>query len=38
VLGETRDSISHKFTKEIKLKFEMSMIDELNFFHGIQIK
>ena len=38
VFGETHDSISHKFTKEIKLKFEVSMTGELNFFHSIQIK
>jgi hypothetical protein len=38
VFGDIRDSLSYDFSKEMKLEFKMSMISELNFFLGIQIK
>jgi hypothetical protein len=38
VFGDIRDSFSYDFSKEMKLEFEMSMINELNFFLGVQIK
>jgi len=38
VFGATHDSFSHEFANEIKYEFEMSMIGELNFFLGIQVK
>ena len=34
----TYDSLSYKFANEMKSEFEMSMIGELNFFFGIQVK
>jgi len=34
----TYDLFSHELAKEMKSEFEMSMIDELNLFFGIQIK
>ena len=34
----THDSLSHKFANEMKSEFEMSVIGELNFFFGIQVK
>ena len=34
----THDSLSHKFANEMKSEFEISMIGELNFFFGIQVK
>jgi len=38
VFKATHDSLSHKFANEMKSEFEMSMIGELNFFFGIQVK
>jgi hypothetical protein len=38
VFRATHDSLSYKFANEMKSEFEMSMIGELNFFFGIQVK
>jgi hypothetical protein len=36
--GATLDTLNHYFSKEIKQEFEMSMIGELNYFLGLQVK
>lgn len=38
VVGETFDSLWYEFACEIKSEFEISMIGELSFFLGIQVK
>jgi hypothetical protein len=38
IFGATLDSLSHEFSKEMKQEFEMSMICELNYFLGLQVK
>jgi hypothetical protein len=38
VFRATHGSLSHKFANEMKSEFEMSMMGELNFFLGIQVK
>jgi hypothetical protein len=38
VFGVTRESLSYEFAKKIIFEFKMSIIGELNFFLGIQIK
>jgi hypothetical protein len=38
IFGSTNDALSHKFATMMSRKFEMSMIGELNFFLGFQIK
>ncbi|XP_041003920.1 uncharacterized mitochondrial protein AtMg00810-like [Juglans microcarpa x Juglans regia] len=38
VFGATLDSLSYGFANEMKYEFEMSMIGELNFILGIQVK
>lgn len=38
VFGSTLDSLSHEFAYEMKFEFEMSIIGELSFFLGIQVK
>jgi hypothetical protein len=38
IFGATLDSLAHEFSKEMKQEFEMSMIGELNYFLGIQVK
>jgi hypothetical protein len=38
IFGATLDSLTHYFSKEIKQEFEMSMIGELNYFLGLQVK
>jgi hypothetical protein len=36
--GATLDSLAHEFSEEMKQEFEMSMIGELNYFLGLQVK
>jgi hypothetical protein len=38
IFGATLDSLAHEFSEEMKLEFEMSMIGELNYFLGLQVK
>jgi len=38
IFGVTLDSLAHEFSKEMKQEFEMSMIGELNYFLGLQVK
>ena len=38
IFGATKQSLCEKFTKLMQEKFEMSMMEELTFFLGLQIK
>ena len=38
IFGSTNDSLCKEFSKDMQSEFEMSMMDELNFFLGLQIK
>jgi hypothetical protein len=38
IFGATLDSLAHEFSKEMKQEFDMSMIGELNYFLGLQVK
>jgi hypothetical protein len=38
IFRATVDSQDHEFSKEMKQEFEMSMIGELNYFLGLQVK
>jgi hypothetical protein len=38
IFGTTLDSLAHEFSEEMKQEFEMSMIGELNYFLGLQVK
>jgi hypothetical protein len=38
IFGATLDSLAHEFFEDMKQKFEMSMIGELNYFLGLQVK
>jgi hypothetical protein len=38
IFGSTNDALSHEFAAMMSREFEMSMIGELNFFLGFQIK
>jgi hypothetical protein len=38
IFGATQDSLAHEFSEEMKQEFEMSMIGELNYFLGLQVK
>ena len=38
VFGATNDSLAHSFADEMKAMFEMSMVGELNYFLGLQVK
>jgi hypothetical protein len=38
IFGATLDSLAHEFSEEMKQDFEMSMIGELNYFLGLQVK
>jgi hypothetical protein len=38
IFGATLDFLGHVFSEEMKQKFEMSMIGELNYFLGLQVK
>jgi hypothetical protein len=38
IFGATLDSLAHEFSEEMKQEFEMSMLGELNYFLGLQVK
>jgi hypothetical protein len=38
IFGATVDSQAQKFSNDIKQEFEMTMIGELNYFLGLQVK
>ena len=38
VFGSIIDHLAHKFSEEMKREFEMSMVEELNYFLGLQVK
>jgi hypothetical protein len=38
IFGAALDSLSHEFAEEMKQEFEMSMIDDLSYFLGLQVK
>ena len=38
IFGATNDSLTHSFIDEMKAMFEMSMVGELTYFLGLQVK
>ena len=38
VFGATNDSLAQSFADKMKAMFEMSMVGELNYFLGLQVK
>jgi len=38
IFGATLDSLAHEFSEEMKQEFKMSIIGELNYFLGFQVK
>ena len=38
IFGVTNDSLAHSFADETKVMFEMSMVGELTYFLGLQVK
>ena len=38
IFGSTNDSLGKEFSHDLQSEFEMSMMGELNFFLGLQIK
>ena len=38
VFGPTNDSLTHSFADEMKAMFEISMVGELTYFLGLQVK
>jgi len=38
IFGSTNDTLCKEFSQDIQSEFEMPMMGELNFFHGLQIK
>ena len=38
VFGSTIDNFAHEFSEEMKREFEMSIVGELNYFLGLQVK
>ena len=38
IFGVTNDSLCHEFAELMKSKIEMSMMEELSFFLGLQIR
>ena len=38
VFGTTNDSLAHSFADEMKAMFEMSIVGELTYFLGLQVK
>ena len=38
VFGSTIDHLAQEFLEEMKKEFEMSMVRELNYFLGLQVK
>ena len=38
VFGSSIDALAQEFSEEMKKEFEMSMVGELNYFLGLQVK
>ena len=38
VFGSSIDALAQEFIEEMKKEFEMSMVGELNYFLGLQVK
>ena len=38
VFSSTIDDLAQEFLEEMKMEFEMSMVGELNYFLGLQVK
>ena len=38
VFGFTINHLAHEFSEEMKREFEMSVVEELNYFLGLQVK
>ena len=38
VFGSTIDNLAQEFSEEMKKEFEASMVGELNYFLGLQVK
>ena len=38
VFGSTIDHLTHEYSEEMKREFEMSVVGELNYFLGLQVK
>ena len=38
MFGSTSEKVAHNFSKHMKSQFEMSMMGELNYFLGLQVK
>ena len=38
VFGSTIDNLAQEFSEEMKKEFEVSMVGELNYFLGLQVK
>jgi len=38
VFGSTIDDLAQEFLEEMKKEFKMSMVGELNYFLGLQVK
>ena len=38
VFGSTIDNFAQEFSEEMKKEFEVSMVGELNYFLGLQVK
>ena len=38
VFGSKIDHLAHEYSKEMKREFEMSLVGELNYFLGLQVK
>jgi hypothetical protein len=38
IFGSIDDRLRHKFSKDMKNEFEMSLLGELSFFLGLQIR
>ena len=38
IFGATQDSLCEEFVAAMKVEFEMSMMGELSFFLGLQVK
>jgi hypothetical protein len=38
IFGATLNSLAHEFSEEMKKEFEMSMMGELNYFLGLEVK
>ena len=38
IFGSTKDTLCHEFSKQMEKEFEMSMMGEMSFFLGLQVK